>query len=464
MANLLMHYSLSLLTGLCIIKLSLKEKSFFPKPFFLSLGLILGLCLSGIITFLHFVLFQHYHAWGLFTLHLSFTAVLGGLYLWRRSTWILPKTTTTPIRLKSQLGWIFGLAGLWILLAIATYLMAKRLPFGNWDAWALWNMKAKFLINSGSNWRALFDQTHWHTQPDYPLLLPLINIWLQNLSTIHFSIIPFQTGILLTLAASFTLYAGLSAFIPQRMALLAAAMLGLNPATLFSGTSQYADILLAALLLTSLITLTLTLRHKQTSMALGTGLFLGFMTFAKNEGIAMMGLLVGLSGLYLLFDRRPSRAANIKLLAPLIAAVVIGALSTLSFKLFLAPPNRDILTNMRSDQLVFFNLHGLNITWTALINEIIQPNWGGIWIFLIASFFLGFKKFFVKECKVFTLFICSYGLILLIIYLTTSNFDLAWRLKSTISRILFYLLPSLLYLSFYAHWRPLTDQEKIKHP
>jgi len=60
---------------------------------------------------------------------------------------------------------------------------------------------------------------------------------------------------------------------------------------------------------------------------------------------------------------------------------------------------------------------------------------------------------FYKECKVMTLFFIGYILILITVYLTTTNFDLSWRLKNTLPRIYFYLLPSLMFFLFYIHWR-----------
>ncbi len=45
-------------------------------------------------------------------------------------------------------------------------------PFGDWDAWAIWNLRAGF-IASGGEWLKGFSQAIAWSHPDYPLLLPL---------------------------------------------------------------------------------------------------------------------------------------------------------------------------------------------------------------------------------------------------------------------------------------------------
>ena len=48
-----------------------------------------------------------------------------------------------------------------------------RHPDGGWDAWAIWNLRARFLARAGEDFRAAFspDLLFW-AHPDYPLLVP----------------------------------------------------------------------------------------------------------------------------------------------------------------------------------------------------------------------------------------------------------------------------------------------------
>jgi len=48
-----------------------------------------------------------------------------------------------------------------------------RYPDGGWDAWAIWNLRARFLARAGDGFRAAFSpELLFWTHPDYPLLLP----------------------------------------------------------------------------------------------------------------------------------------------------------------------------------------------------------------------------------------------------------------------------------------------------
>ncbi len=55
---------------------------------------------------------------------------------------------------------------------LAFVLLSKNNPHGNWDAWAIWNMHARFLYRGGASWRVLFSPELAYSHPDYPLLLP----------------------------------------------------------------------------------------------------------------------------------------------------------------------------------------------------------------------------------------------------------------------------------------------------
>jgi len=61
-----------------------------------------------------------------------------------------------------------------VLAFVNIVYMAILLPVGKWDAWAIWNMHARFIFRGGEYWRdafsALLAPKH---HPDYPLMLPL---------------------------------------------------------------------------------------------------------------------------------------------------------------------------------------------------------------------------------------------------------------------------------------------------
>jgi len=59
------------------------------------------------------------------------------------------------------------------LLAAATFaLVSACRPNGDWDAWSIWNLHARYLYRGGEHWTSLFSPALNWSHPDYPLLLP----------------------------------------------------------------------------------------------------------------------------------------------------------------------------------------------------------------------------------------------------------------------------------------------------
>jgi hypothetical protein len=66
-------------------------------------------------------------------------------------------------------------AACWVLMAVAMPMSA----WGNWDTWAIWNLKAKAcLLAGGIPFQMLGEQIYRFSHFDYPLGLPMIHAWL----------------------------------------------------------------------------------------------------------------------------------------------------------------------------------------------------------------------------------------------------------------------------------------------
>jgi hypothetical protein len=102
--------------------------------------------------------------------------------VWRRSQ--TRKTKAEPAPFRFNFVWGITIAGV-VTLFLATIVFlhqwqisAVEYPDGNWDAWAIWNLRARF-IYAGELWRDGFNAAISWTHPDYPLLLPgsIARIW-----------------------------------------------------------------------------------------------------------------------------------------------------------------------------------------------------------------------------------------------------------------------------------------------
>ena len=230
------------------------------------LALGVGLGGSSAVTFLSFLCFNGLHQQEIIAIHslLIMTFLLFNLPHYRRT---YHQFHSNVFSLKAfnncWRAWMVNLFfwGIFIFLTKIIYTLARSHPFGEWDAWALWNMKTKFLILGGSAWQNLF-QLHWHTQPDYPLFLPFLNVWVHTISNAPLQKITIATSVVFTMLTGALLFIGLKKYIPPFIAGLASLILLTNRYYLFMATAQYADIVLGFYLLLSLIVLTITLREK----------------------------------------------------------------------------------------------------------------------------------------------------------------------------------------------------------
>ncbi|MBU0469749.1 MAG: glycosyltransferase family 39 protein [Candidatus Omnitrophica bacterium] len=455
---IIIFYFIAFLLGYLTISLLVSDKIKLQTTLraCLSLGLGLGLC--ALLTFLSFLIFNKYSPVIIILLYLAAIAFLLFINinkLKKNIKDIFPgHSALKNIRSKDILAFT-----LWGTLIVCIFLVAKRLPFGRWDAWALYNMKTKFLLFSGS-WKDIF-RLHWHTQPGYPLLLPFINASAYSFAQKTINSVCFSTAILLSFSCGLLLFGSLKQFTRSSIAFIGSTLLLTNPVYLSLSTAQYADILLAFYLLASITTIIITLQTKDKGFAVLSGLFLGLMTFTKNEGIVFCLILFGLTCLNIIIFNKDAFRSRFKIPAYLLIGLAATAIFTIVFKLFLAPPNPDIFpANVSNASMEFLNFKGLMIVVNFTLKEIVYKGWCFIWPLMIIMFAGNPMKFFRKESSLISVFFICYLLILLFIYLTTINFDLTWRLTSTLQRILFYLLPSALFLGFFAHWRRNdTEQE-----
>ena len=182
------------------------------------------------------------------------------------------------------------------IVAAALVTMAGRAwyeAYGYWDAWAIWNLKARFMFCGGPEWSAFFSRHAWYAHPDYPLLLPasVARLWtylgddpavVPQLLSVGFSS--------LLLAIVFGVVATLRG-VPA--ACLATIVIAGAERVLFYGGSQMADIVLAAYVAggAGLILIAGRAEHGGRRVLLLAGLFIGFATFVKNEGL-MLALCV----------------------------------------------------------------------------------------------------------------------------------------------------------------------------
>lgn len=221
---------------------------------------------------------------------------------------------------------------LWITLTL-------QAPHGQWDAWSIYNLRARFLFRLGPAWRAAFPAEIAWSHPDYPLMLPgaVARIWTYASGESTWA----QSGVALGFSmATVGVLVGAAGILKDRTRACVAGILLLStPVFVAMGAWQYADVPLAFFFLAAVALTCLEARFpaRESWFAALAGLAAGLAAWTKNEGL-MLALLFGVvRGAPMFFGER-KRAERLKYIA-LIGGALLPMACVFYFKSAIAPAN-----------------------------------------------------------------------------------------------------------------------------
>ncbi len=229
-------------------------------------------------------------------------------------------------------------------LSIWTFATATAAaPHGEWDAWAIWNQRARFLLRAGPEWRRAFAPELTWSHTGYPLLLPLAvaRLWCYAGET---PLAPAVIAAAFAFAAPVALGAAVARAAGNLAGAAAALVLLATAGFTLHGASQYADVPVAALFVAAVGALLhaggveggARLRH----LALA-GLLLGLGGWTKNEGLAAAACAVIA---YVALGSRAQGARVLRDLVPIFAGAALPGAAWLVFHLALVPEIARALT------------------------------------------------------------------------------------------------------------------------
>lgn len=294
-----------------------------------SLSVLVGFGLSSLAFALSLFLFDGSQPF-LYALDLGVLAVALAVYL-RNGPMPAPCSGAE----KGPIRWVLCLC---LALAAATALtifVVNTLvsPHGEWDAWAIWNLRARFLSRGGSYWRVAFDERLAWSHPDYPLLLPSLVArgWMQLGSST--TIVPAFLALLFAVATVGVLYGSLSMLRDNRQAMLGALSLTGTLAFAQAAASQLADLPVGCFILATCALLALRRRGIGRGAAFWAGFLCGMAAWTKNEGVLFVFCVFAVESIRMLRARQVVWGE--------VAPFVLGLLPTLAllgfFKIQLAP-------------------------------------------------------------------------------------------------------------------------------
>ena len=337
-------------------------------------------------------------------------------------------------------------------------------PHGDgWDAFAIWNLHARFLFLGGGHWRDGFNALIPWSHPDYPLLLPAATARFWSYAGIDSPMVPAALGLVFTFSTLALLVSSLFQLRGSNAALLAGIALSATPFLAEHGAAQYADVPLSFFILAVIVLLhfgsdpgpeTQSRRLNRRWTLAGAGA--GFAAWTKNEGLLFLAALFLAFCLFSMTKPWKNSAGGLPdrgrcLLPP----AVLGAAPILAiiawFKGSVATAG-DLLSapELMIHRILTPGRYGIILRWYA--KEFLR--FGSWWIvpgtvLLVAFYFLVRTKEAEREpllrvsVTALTLTLAGYFMIYLI-----TPLDLYWHLRFSLNRLFLQLWPATIFLFF----------------
>ena len=411
--------------------------------FFLGIGL--GLGISSCLYFLRLVLFPGQGGYLLIQI-VFFALVVIGTILRGKSS---PRAR---LRFKSISAWqlFLGLAALLVLGFTLYYLlMTYRIsPHGDYDAQAIWNLRARSMLRLGENWENAFSpDINRNFHMDYPLLIPLNVVGGWNTLGSEVLRVPAVQSMLFLLGLAGLAFSALAYLRSSSQAAIGMIVLLATPFIVQFSTFQTADIPLAYFFLASAILFVLALQQNSRGLLFLCGLAAGLSAWTKNEGLTFV-LIISVSMLIALVPGKEWSG-----ISSFLGGLALPLLTILLFKILL-PARNDLL----ADNAVVQILQKIAdpVRYGAIFIHLKTETAGlGGWpvniLILLALYGLVMGKNrsfrYGRPLWLLVFIVAAQFLAYFLIYLITPN-DLEWQLNYSMSRLLIHLFPTALLLFF----------------
>jgi len=372
---------------------------------------------------------------------------LGGALRWRRRAQTPAEAALPP---GFKWAWLGG-AGLAVAAAFligSIVHTAEAMPYGDWDAWAIWNMRAKFLASD--NWHgSISKEIGLRSHPEYPLLWPaaVAKTWSWTGSSGD-PAVPICLSALASLTLASILLSGVWLLRGAAMGAMSALVMVTAVSFWQYAPLQYVDIPLAMFMLGSLCAAVLAESQgwEPGLLALSGGLA-SLATWTKDEGLVFFAALAA-----------ALLAAARKRALPWALAAAPAALLVASFKLLVSPgtglwgwPGGDVL-------------HRIGVILRAFGEEILglghYPAHPLILIIVCVAL-LGVRRPAAPLWPIIPVAALAAGY--MGAYVSTKA-DLAWHLGTSATRLVLQIIPLILFCLFLLLKSPVSSEPAAPRP
>ncbi|HLJ51392.1 MAG TPA: hypothetical protein VKU01_35540 [Bryobacteraceae bacterium] len=348
-------------------------------------------------------------------------------------------------------GWLVSLFCTALAAAVTSFfVVSSKVPHGEWDAWSIWNLHARFLERGGAQWASQYmKQSDW-THADYPLLLPgsIAQFWAYLHS--ETTLVPIVLAFLFTFGTIAIFVGAVRQLRGWDQALIAGIFLLCTSLWIRQGAAQYADVPVAFYMTAALALLCL----GGTPYIVAAGAMAGLAAWTKNEGLMFVLLLVAARCVSLLRLKQSARIVPELMrfaagLAPVLAIVAL-------FKLKYAPPN-DLLSHAGTAQ------RALDVSRYAATLVELGKHLFSFGDFIVPAAIIVFVYWYcvrapIPEAHRLPIWTAGLTFALMLagdvaVYILFPN-DLDWQIQTSMERVLLQIWPLFLMMLFWSAAAP----------
>lgn len=421
------------------------------------IGIGAGLGISSCLYFLRLLLFPGQGGYLLIEV-LFLALVLIGLLVKKRLRFQISS-------IRFPLTWIQILLGLAAIFvgAVALYFLvvyARLVPHGDYDAQAIWNLRARFIYRSDNAWENAFSpliNRNFHM--DYPLLIPLSVVGGWNTLGSEVLRIPPTLSMLFLFGMAGVAFSLIAYLRSNSVAAIAVILLLATPGLLLFSTFQTADVPLTYFFLASASLLVIAIQEGNRGLLFLSGLMAGLSAWTKNEGIPFV-MITLLCTIFI-----PGIHQARRNLPFLLAGTAFPILTVFLFKSLISV-NNDLFADNSLSQIILklFTPSRYIQIFMHLVSEFIHlGNWpiSILLVLLVYGWIMGFKRLERSAEKVLWILPLAQFAIYMLIYVITPH-DLEWHLNYSMSRLLIHLFPMVLCSFFLFVNTPESVLNKVK--
>jgi hypothetical protein len=363
--------------------------------------------------------------------------------------------------------WIGYVAKVAFAISIVTALYASVCralahPHGEgWDAFAIWNLHARFLFLGGAHWRDGFSALIPWSHADYPLLIPAAIAHFWSYLGQDYPAVPATVALIFTFTTLALLVSSLAILRGVNSAILGGIALAATPFFIEQGASQYVDVPLSFFFLAAIALSCFHQRvlvepqsRRRFSFLILAGLTAGFAAWTKNEGLLFLFAFLAAHIAGAVFKPQPKSTpdeAGIELTA--FALATVPALVLIAcFKHAIAPPG-DLFTSptVTAHRLLTPTRYWIVLQW--YVKEFFR--FGNWWIvpgtvLLPVFYFLARSTRRLRSDWALRSCVITLGLTLagyFAVYVITP-YNIYWHLRFSLNRLFLQLWPSIIFLFF----------------